>query len=139
LDVIERRRTGCERIARPFSIAQSNFYTVITISCYITNYWEIRELSVIAVAEDAFSALVAGSDLKLGRDKASAPFARHVDGGIVESVAFHLKDGSMCHNLLAAISRTALYVDRVDSHGHPVLLEDEAVCWELVNYVYRSF
>jgi hypothetical protein len=140
-DAIEANWTGTGRFSMPFGIMQSKFYTVITFSTYLSELWEqVRELSVIGIAEDAFDSLVACSGLKPGRGTSRKPMAFSCDKSQVENIISRLRSGSMNYNLLAAISRTVLRIVRPkflmskDLH----LLLDEGRLRTIVNSIYKS-
>jgi hypothetical protein len=141
LGAIEELWTGNNRTSIPFNIGQTSFYTVITVTSYMTVRWEqLRELAVIAVAEDAFDVLLTGSGLKPGWGKAKKPTVRNVDKDLVVSTVAGLRDGSMRHNLLAAITRISLYVECQLFNPEVMRLStDDGVTWELVNHAYKLF
>jgi hypothetical protein len=140
LDKIEQNWTGMTRFSRPHSVTRTKFYTVITIISYMNAWWEqVCELSIIAVAQDAFDSLVSASGLKQGKGKAREPVGTDVDGSLLVATLFHLKSGSIRHNLLAAIKRIALYISNVVGRRDVDLSVDDATTWELVRYVYTSF
>lgn len=141
LDRIEKDWTGHDRTSIPFNLGQTSFYTVITITSYMTVRWEqVRELAVIALAEDAFDILITESGLKPGWGKAKRPIVHDLDRDQVIFAVSNLKSGSIRHNLLAAIRRIAFYFKRPPFHLQSLqLYEDDGITWELVNYAYKLF
>ena len=142
LAAIENQWTGATRISSRFSLTQSEFYSVITFTSYMTISWEqVRELCIIAVAKDAFDALVVGSKLQQGRGNTRPPKTLDIDKNLVVAAISHLKHGSVGHNLLATISRIALRVNSLGFLGmkNSCFCADDAITWELVHYVYKSF
>ena len=115
---------------------------MITFINYINASWEqVREICIIAVAEDAFDALVAASDLKPGRRNTRPPETLDIDRDRVMDVVLSLKYGSVGNNLLAAICRVAVrieslgFVERRDS----LFCGGDAITWQIVHYVYKEF
>lgn len=141
LNKIEQSWTGNTLTSRLSSVTQTEFYTVVTITSYITEEWEqVRDLSVIAVAKDSFELLVAAAHVKRGLGIARDPVPYHVNKDRVVATISQLKDGSVRHNLLAAICRTSLRIQGYDltESGDVRLYADDTFTWVLVQQVYRS-
>lgn len=142
LAAIENQWTGATRISSHYNLTQSEFYSVITFVSYMTVAWEqVRELCIIAVAKDAFDALVVGSNLQQGRGNTRPPETQDIDNKLVFAAISQLKHGFVRHNLLAAISRVALRFDSLSfsEFKNPILSVDDATTWELVHYIYKAF
>jgi hypothetical protein len=109
--------------------------------------WEqVRELSVISVAEDSFDMLVAGSGLKAGNRKASRPRKDPLNGEHVIKHISELKTYSVYQNLLAVINRLSVCVrtekqpDRLGGNSTPIIARDsEAITREVVEHTYKFF
>ena len=142
LAAIENQWTGVTGIPSRFSLTQSEFYSVITFNTYMTVSWQqVRDLCIIAVAKDAFDTLVVASGLRRGRGNTRSPLTFDLNKDSAVAAISHLKSSSVRHNLLAAISRVALRIDNLGSEGRKssYLCTDDAITWELVHYVYKSF
>ncbi|KAI9797022.1 MAG: hypothetical protein M1833_005855 [Piccolia ochrophora] len=137
---IEKHWNGFSRVSGRCCGKETKFYTIIGLLCYMNERWEqVRELSAVAVAEDAFDALVACSTLQPGRWKTKKPITCVVGMHEAASMVSLIKDGSVRNNLLAAISRIARRIHLVYTHGrvHLRLSLDDGVVWELVSYVFQ--
>jgi hypothetical protein len=88
------------------------FYSVVSCTNYLSGSWhQVRELYVVAIAEDAWAAIVDASNLKKQRGKAEKPSL--ADMAIMDSMLTTLKRlqaGSPADILLAAITRRAVKI-----------------------------
>ncbi|VUC24619.1 unnamed protein product [Clonostachys rosea] len=107
LDAMEEKWSGKKHVPRnPFNI-QPRFHTAISLTTYISVEWNIvRDLVVIALAEDAWDGLVHASGLRLIRRENVAPLlSRSIDSTTLLSTLERLKAGSPRQLLLSAIER----------------------------------
>lgn len=143
LNTLEEAWTGLLRPRVAFNLQGIKFYTVHLISYHLSASWEqVRELFVIAIAEDAFEILIAESKLRIKRRKASKPDVV-IDGDTFESDnslndrILELRSAAADQNLLASISRTAGYIDASRNAIWPYFKADDPFIWELVEYTYK--
>jgi hypothetical protein len=141
LDGIEEQWTGNARFSRPFNLAETKFYAVITFAAYMTPWWEqVRELYVLAVAEDAFESLVEYSKLHHGRGKTQVPKSYPVDKDTVMREISQFQNRSRSATLMTTIRRTH---ERLRQHPFSrsglSLVADKGIFRDMVHYVYISF
>jgi hypothetical protein len=133
--------------AKPISITNSPFFTLLNFTYYFNAWWEqVRKLSIVAVAEDAFELLVAASGLKVGKGKARVPSMSHINNKQVMSMISDLKGCSAHQNLLAAITRVSVCIADfppgypLGNWDNPSLQKcDDGNVWELVEHAYMFF
>ncbi|KAK6542678.1 hypothetical protein TWF694_006622 [Orbilia ellipsospora] len=132
LNGMEKRWTSNSRFATGFQLKPTKFYTVHNIAYYLSPFWEqIRDLCVIAIAEDAFDILIADSksNMKRGSNRISKPaikfppesynsFYNNTLNGLAQ-----LRNAPAQGNLLASISRVS---GCIDGELDP---QQTAFCW----------
>ena len=139
LAAIESQWTGATPTASRFSPTEREFYCVITYTFHMTISWEqVREICIIAVAKDAFDALVNASNLQRGRGNTRLPWSEDLDWNLVMTAICDLQRMSVQQNLLAAINRVAGYIDPLSSESSLFCLDD-ATAWQVIHFVYKSF
>lgn len=155
LDAFEKEWTGKARIVSPIATMDITFYTLMTVNYYLNVSWGlVRQLSVVALEEDAFDLLLAGSGFKPGGCKAHLPLEMALSGQKSLRNLSSLKRHTAEQNLLAAILR--LSISAVVSRIHVVagsakwqtlkteyepefFRDDEATSRDIVEHVYRFF
>jgi hypothetical protein len=146
LNSIERQWTGSLGLQAPFNIRTTKFYTIHRITFYMSCSWEqVRELCVIAVAEDAFDELVIASGLKTGHGKAKRPARPDPPANNASASNFlnrinNLRRLCAQSTLMATTSRLALRIKvfvEPTASNEPWLVKGDAQIWELVNSVYK--
>lgn len=143
---MEKAWTGYSRPGCPFKIKQTLFYTIHLVTYYLSESWGlVRDLCVISVAEDAFDSLIAESGLKPGHGKARLPTTSR-EASVIDAESKHLMGclSALCNasaqgNLLAAISRTAGFVDRATNgaQGGCWFKPNDHIIWALVSDIYK--
>lgn len=132
IDAIEEAWTGHSRLSTILSMRGTKLYTAHQTVYYLSPSWgQVRDLSLIAVAEDALEVLIKESGLKAGRGKASEPSHAKENMDIVDRIA-PLKDAPARHNLLACITRR---VGSIDSSC--LFKKSQPIIWELVSSTYK--
>ena len=140
LDSLEEQWTGTARCSRSFSLIHTKFFVVATLATYLTRSWhQLRELSIIAVAEDAFELIVEASKLVSGKRRAQRPVAHPVDKPDLTETISHLQEIKPDHSLLAAIRRTIVRLCPSDQAGKLKMNRDDGDLRGIVQYVYSSF
>jgi hypothetical protein len=107
---LEQLWTGQPREPEQSNTPSRQFYTVVSYTTYVSPKWHlVRELNVVAVATDAWPAVVDASELRKDRGKTVRPTTRRAarDRDDLLTLAKQLLAGSPSHILLAAITRTA--------------------------------
>ncbi|KAI1174434.1 hypothetical protein F4777DRAFT_384632 [Nemania sp. FL0916] len=141
LNNIEVLWTGQSRLRGSYQLRDTRFYTVHLVVYYLSPSWEQnRDLCMISVAQDAFDALVAASELAPGRGKARPPAIRineESNRWFINGLT-QVRGASAQRNLLATVKRVARYVDgTVDpSQGECWFNTSDPFIWELVNNIY---
>lgn len=143
LDAMERKWTGAESITRnPFSI-QPQFHTTMSLATYFSSRWHIvRDLSVIALAEDAWDGIVHASGLKANREKTMVPFSsRVIESTTLLSSLERLKAGSPRQVLLSAIERhyISLEMSSLDQGQVRYASNGDSSLWSLMYFMYSTF
>ncbi|KIX02682.1 uncharacterized protein Z518_08624 [Rhinocladiella mackenziei CBS 650.93] len=141
LDALEEQWTGTARLSRPFGFTHIKFFTAFTFGTYMGLSWvQLRELCVIAVAEDAFESVVAGSKLRPGRGNARRPTPSPVEKVDVTLIVSRFQATTPQQTLLAAIKRILLRclppLFRTDDLQ---LTLDDGTLRNIVGYVYKYF
>lgn len=112
LVAMEKQWTGNARLSPPGYLAQMNFYSVVSCTNYLSGNWhQVRELSIVAIAEGAWVAIFDASNLKKHRGKAEKPVFTH--RAVMDSMLTTLKSlqaGSLAELLLATITRGAVKI-----------------------------
>jgi hypothetical protein len=109
VEAMEERWTGTARTTPPALASKTQFYTIISCTNYLSAGWhQVRELYVVAVADDAWDDVVEGSKLKPNRDKARRPLAEGVDVSTLLKNIDGLQAGTPGDTLLACITRRAV-------------------------------
>jgi hypothetical protein len=86
----------------------TNFFMAVTFATYLTPSWDqVRELTIIAVAEDAFDLLVEASGLVAGKGKAQRPVAYSLERAVLTREISDFQAIRPDHSLLGAIQRTS--------------------------------
>lgn len=112
LRAMEEQWTGNARVLPPGYLVQTKFYSVVSCTNYLSGNWhQVRELYIIAIAEDAWTAIVDASKLKKNRGKAKKPTLtdRAIMGSMLTTLK-RLQAGSLAETLLAAITRRAVKI-----------------------------
>lgn len=115
LVAMERQWTGNSRVSPLDYLAQLKFYSVVSCTNYLSGNWhQVRELHIVAIAEGAWAAIVAASNLKKNRGKAAKPLL--ADTAMMDSMLTtlqRLQAGSTAETLLAAITRRAVKIKTI--------------------------
>lgn len=139
LSMMEKEWTGRSRISRWHHPDQIKFYTSVTYASFILPNWtQVRELSVIAVAEDAYDDLVVASMYSPRRASSRPPLViSECDIDSLKTNIMRLHAGDAKHILLAAIRRICL---RIGGRGSQIALVDcNAIPRDIVHYIYSNF
>ncbi|KAI0514644.1 hypothetical protein F5B22DRAFT_225936 [Xylaria bambusicola] len=116
------------------------FYTVHQITYYMSASWEqIRDLTVVSIAENALESLVSLSGLKGRRSR--TPLVQgdiHSGNSLIERLRI-LHVASAQRTLLATMSRVAGYIDNTSALAWDSwpCRESDVCIWQLVNNVYK--
>ncbi|KAL2871431.1 uncharacterized protein BJX67DRAFT_342232 [Aspergillus lucknowensis] len=136
LSMMEEEWTGSTRISRSHHLDQAKFYASVTYASFLLPNWvQVRELTVIAVAEDAYDYLVTYSRRRVS----SLPplVGNECEIGALKDVITKLHAGNTRHTLLAAIKRVCL---RINGHGSQVgLVHSNAIARDIVHYIHNYF
>lgn len=119
LSCMEELWTGHLRPSHSFRLKETKFFTIHIITYSLSASWEqVRELCVIAIAEDAFEAVIAESQLKVGKGKAKVPKVTTMAQDYINFVNIKLfeclntiNNTAAQQNLLASICRASHYID----------------------------
>ncbi|KAI1358998.1 hypothetical protein F5Y08DRAFT_350089 [Xylaria arbuscula] len=141
LNDIEKCWTGQSRVGMSYRFQGIKFYTVHQITYYMSASWEqIRDLTIVSIAENALETLVSLSGLK-NRRLQTPP--RQVDRNsgcsLIERLRL-LQATSAQQILLATISRFAGYIDvtaNLAQSPWPCRKSGDVYLWQLVNNVYK--
>jgi hypothetical protein len=145
LNAIEKAWTGCSRVTRQLSHRQVNFITAHIFTYFLSPSWcQVREMCVVAIAEDALNTLIEVSGLKMGHGKAKRPsipideeiedIRTAIQQNTLDCIT-KLKNGPAQHNLLAAITRVAGYIER--NRDVFRFQASSPLLWELVSATYK--
>ncbi|KAJ5890810.1 uncharacterized protein N7473_007038 [Penicillium subrubescens] len=138
LNMMEEQWTGRTRMPRFYHLDETKFYASVTYSSFLMPDWvQVRELVVIAVAQDAFECLATAA--KYSRISASMPppVEQGCDMEVVKDLVTKLRAGNARHTLLAAIKRKCL---RFAGEGSSVyLVPSNGVSRDIVHYLYNYF
>jgi hypothetical protein len=136
LDKMEEQWTGSCRMPTFHHPSETRFYTVIAYTTYISGEWNlIRELSTIALAEDAWSDVVTASGLTRPSKTRTPLLPRQIDVDTLLNTAKRLQAGSTQQILHGAIVRNAVKID-VDFDQSPMLVADDASFRNIVHAIY---
>ena len=139
MDALEEQWTGTARCSRSFSLMHTKFFMAVTFATYLTPSWDqVRELSIIAVAEDAFDLLVEASGLVAGKGKAQRPIAYSLERGVLTRAISDFQAIRPDHSLLGAIRRTSFRF-RSSTTGELAIKYNDGTLRRTVHYVYSSF
>ncbi|CRG87257.1 hypothetical protein PISL3812_04274 [Talaromyces islandicus] len=145
LSAIEKAWTGCPRVTRQPCHRQVNFITAHIFTYFLSQSWcQVREMCVVAIAEDALDTLIGMSGLKIGHGKAVKPsmpideateeIRTAIQQNTLECIT-KLKNCPAQHNLLAAITRVAGYIER--NRDVFRFQASSPLLWELVSATYK--
>lgn len=137
--MIEEEWTGRSRMLRSHHLDQTKFYASVTYASFLLPNWaQVRELTVIAVAEDAFEHLVTASMYSRRRVSSQPPLVgNECETEVLKNVIAKLRAGNTRHTLLAAIRRICL---RIDGQGSQIrLVDSNAIPRDVVHYIYNHF
>lgn len=115
---IEQQWTGTSR-SSPSRFSPTRFYSVISCTSYLSGNWhQVRELYVVAIAEDAWDAIVEASKLKKGRGKTRKPCSMYCQANVTSllKIVNRLQAGTPADVLHASIVRRAVKI-RIDIPG----------------------
>lgn len=140
LNIIEEQWTGQTRISRQYYyLNQTRFYAIAAYASFLLPDWQqVRELTVIAIAQDAFDSLVGASKYKSHRKIAQRPSTKNeCDPEAIKVVVTKLRAGNGRHTLLAAVRRVS---QTIDGYGSNVYLkQNDGTSRIIVQYVYSYF
>ncbi|KAL2697731.1 hypothetical protein AAEP93_011635 [Penicillium crustosum] len=139
LGMMEEEWTGRSRMPRSHHLDQIKFYALVTYASFLLPNWvKVRELTVIAVAEDAFEDLVTASMYSRRRVTCQPPLVgNECDIEVLKNIIAKLHAGNMRHTLLAAIRRICL---RVGGGGSRIrLVTSNSAPRDIVHYIYNQF
>lgn len=139
LNMIEEQWTGRLRIPRSYHLDTVKFYASVTYASFLLPNWaQVRELTVIAVAQDAFECLVTASQYSRRRAVSQPPSARSDgDTEVIKDFITRLHAGNAKHTLLAAVRRMCL---RISGEGSRINLgPSNAISRDIVHYIYNYF
>lgn len=141
LDTLEEQWTGIARLSRSFGNNDTKFLTTLAFGTYMSPQWgQVRELCAIAIAEDAFESVVAGSKLRPGRGNAQKPVTDPVDKANVIRLVSQFQATTPRQTLLAAIKRIQLRCSPSLILTNEVrLFLDDGTLRSIVDYVYNYF
>lgn len=110
IEAMEERWTGTVRMTPAVLASKTKFYTIISCTNYLSASWhQVRELYVIAIADDAWDAVVGGSNLKPKRGKTQRPpLSEGADVNDLLEKIDRLQAGTPGDTLLACITRRAI-------------------------------
>ncbi|RYP66853.1 hypothetical protein DL771_007575 [Monosporascus sp. 5C6A] len=114
IEAMEQHWTGTVRMTPAALASKTQFYTVITCTNYLSASWhQVRELYVVAIAIDAWDAVVEGSKLIPNRGKAQRPVldAAADANDLLENID-RLQAGTPGDTILACITRRAVELRR---------------------------
>ncbi|KAK4032495.1 hypothetical protein C8A01DRAFT_50726 [Parachaetomium inaequale] len=148
---IQEEWTGICRLAGALQHMQHNLYTAISSRVYLDNGWhQVRELFAIAVAHNAWPAIIAAAGLKNRKRVAqrSPPILVRCDTNSVLTKIKRLRAGTPQEVLLTAIARRAVRIsqgvdkpnirkDRLISKCR--IRQDYGVVRGVVNFIYTSY
>jgi hypothetical protein len=118
----------------------TNFFMAVTFATYLTPSWDqVRELTIIAVAEDAFDLLVEASGLVAGKGKAQRPVAYSLERAVLTREISDFQAIRPDHSLLGAIQRTSFRFRQSSATGELALNYNDGTVRRTVHYVYSSF
>jgi hypothetical protein len=139
LNIIEDQWTGHSHMPRQYHLDQVRFYCVVAYASFLLPDWQqVRELAVIAIAEDAFESLAVASNYSRRRAVAQPPIlTRECDSETIKDVIAKLRSGNARQTLLAAVKRVSLTIGGFGSDLH--LKPNDARPRDLVQYVYNYF
>ncbi|KAF3940404.1 hypothetical protein ABW19_dt0203441 [Dactylella cylindrospora] len=146
INALEEIWTGHSRTRAAFNAFNTKFYTIHTIAYYFSPSWkQVRDLCIIAVAEEAFDILIKEAGLKPGRGKAVRPHKDKLCGASTERCYEDLKASlslvrcvSAEQNLLASINRVACQIGHGVSANKAWLRPCDSFVWESVNSLYKA-
>jgi hypothetical protein len=136
LSMIEEEWTGRSRMPRSHHLDRIKFYASVTYASFLLPNWrQVRELTVIAVAEDAFEHLVTAS--MYSRPPRPPFVGNDCETEVLKDIITRLHAGDTRHTLLAAIKRICL---RVNGQGSQIrLVASNAIPRDIVHYIYSKF
>ncbi|KAJ5188246.1 hypothetical protein N7491_004570 [Penicillium cf. griseofulvum] len=139
LSMIEEEWTGRSRMPRSHHLDHIKFYASVTYASFLLPNWaQVRELSVIAVAEDAFDHLVTASMYSRQRVSSQPPLVgNECEIEVLKDIIARLHAGNTRNTLLAAIRRICL---RLAGRGSQIrLVDSNAIPRDIVHYIYNHF
>lgn len=139
LDKMEEQWTGTSRLPTSHQNTATQYHTVISYTTYISPQWYlIRELFTIAIAEDAWPGIIIASGLKEGRGKAKIPTVyEKMEEATLCNTTKRLQAGSPQQIFHAAIMRRAAKVSvQADI---PTIENDNGFFRNIVHFIYGSF
>ncbi|KAJ5738051.1 hypothetical protein N7493_001206 [Penicillium malachiteum] len=139
LNMMEKEWTGRSRISRWHHLDQVKFYASVTYASFILPNWtQVRELSVIAVAKDAYDDLVVASMYSPRRASSRPPVVKtECEIESLKSCVAKLHAGDTRHTLLTAIKRICL---RVAGSGSQIaVVPCNGIPRDIVHYIYNDF
>jgi hypothetical protein len=147
LGKIEEEWTGTYRSAGALQHMQHDLYTAISTTIYLDNGWhQVRELFAIAVAHNAWPAIIAAARLKNQKRVAelSAPVLARCSTNSVLGKIKRLRAGTPQEVLLSAITRRAVRISQRANGpnvgtGRCMLRQDQGVVRGVVNFIYTSY
>ncbi|KAJ5783614.1 uncharacterized protein N7518_009291 [Penicillium psychrosexuale] len=139
LGMMEEEWTGRSRTPRSHHLDQTKFYASVTYASFLLPNWvKVWELTVIAVAEDAFEHLVTASVYSPRRVTCRPPLVgNECEIEVLKNIIAKLHAGTTRHILFAAIRRICL---RVGGGGFQIrLVASNAIPRDIVHYIYNQF
>lgn len=110
INAMEERWTGTARMSSAAALTPNvRFCTIVSCTNYLTASWhQVRELYVVAIAYNAWDAIVEASGLKPDRGNARRPTISQADVNELLTNVNRLRAGTPGDSLLACISRRAV-------------------------------
>ncbi len=145
LGKIEEEWTGTSRLSGAHQGTQPDLYTAMTSTAYLdADCHQVRELFAIAIARDAWPAIIAAAGLKNQKRIAelSPPELVECDIDSVLKQIKRLRAGSLQQLLLSAINRRAVRISQEHNKSKPPkcrMHKDDGVLHGVVNFIYISY
>jgi len=147
---METQWTGNIRISPSGYLQQMTFHCVVSGANYLSDDWhQVRELNVIAIAEDAWDTMIYAAYTSQNTRRTPKPrLDGVVDGGLIATILKRLRAGSTAETLLDSIARRAIRISLPDKYNMDNnfsdlqgcrALRDNGFLRHIVRHTYESF
>ena len=145
LGKIEEGWTGTRRLSGAHLGTQPDLFTAMASRTYLDPDWhQVRELFAIAIARDAWPAIIAAAELKIKKIivELSPPELAECDTDSVLEQIKRLRAGSPQQLLLNAITRRSVRISQELDKSKPPkcwIQESDGAINDVVNLIYKSY